>query len=450
MVVDTDPQRSDAANSVIDANLYGKSNVERVCRTEPTVNHINNTNAEKTMSTDQSLFNNKYNLKLSHIYHAPYYVYVEHSEKNVGKLHPMALGKFLHIDLNIKNDIIEISRMGINRVKIEMKSVNAINKLIENPMIKDKGYIAYVPRHLTERKGVIKGVCTSLEDNLLKSYIDSNVRIKHCKRAYRKVSNSENIQQIPTQTIFITFEGSVLPRYVFLNSVRCLVEPFVSNVIQCTKCLRFRHVASQCRSKDKLCVNCGSVHEGECSDEDRLCRHCNSPDHNSLNKNCPRYKKEKQVKYIMATSNVSYAEAEKKYNDPNYSTVVTTKNRFELLDSGEEFPPLNFSQATQVSTKKDYPNHITVNKITKKRKIQTPSPTLEREFDVFNLPEKPLSANPFKPELITERIIDVVFECFHKFFVSFNKDLKLGEEQKAILKNNIKSSLNNSLSDAES
>lgn len=63
----------------------------------------------------------------------PFYVFVEHRNLNIGRLHPMKLGEKL-LQLNgYEKFIKEISRVGRNRIKIEVTSGNIANQLIRDP-----------------------------------------------------------------------------------------------------------------------------------------------------------------------------------------------------------------------------------------------------------------------------------------------------------------------------
>nr|CAI5847571.1 unnamed protein product [Callosobruchus analis] len=99
----------------------------------------------------------------------PYVVFVEHKYLNVGRLHPMRLGEKL---LNIGNDarhIKEINTVGRNRIKIELDSPAAANRILSNSVFENNGLVAYIPLHLTEKKGVVKGIDTTYsEEDLLK------------------------------------------------------------------------------------------------------------------------------------------------------------------------------------------------------------------------------------------------------------------------------------------
>lgn len=408
-------------------------------------------NADKNVNSIKSpakqFIENKYNLKLGHLYSAPYYAYIEHSDKNIGKLHPMALGKFLHIDLNIKHEIVEITKVGLNRVKVELKSAKSVNNLIENPLIKAKGYVAYVPKHLTERRGVIRGVCTSLDDASLIDYIESFSVIKSVKRVYRKSNENAMDKLIPTQTVFLTFEGNSLPSHIFLNSVRCTVEPYISNVIQCNKCFKFRHVAAQCRSTKEVCPDCGNSHEGECYD--RKCSNCGSNQHSARDKNCEKYKKEKDIKTIMGKHNMSYKEAENIYKDPNFARV-TTSNRFNVLNNIEHFPELPTHSRSQ--SNQNQSSFFTSQVSNKKRKTISPAytPSVEREYNTFNLPLNPLPPNPIRPNGEEnpnfDRLLNVITECCNEFFSRCSKDFQISLEDELSLKRNINTLLSNNLS----
>lgn len=167
-------------------------------------NDDNNTksNTQKT----EEIYKNRYDNNYLHLYKAPFYVYIQHKEKNIGRLHPMAIGKLLYEQIkNPKNTIKEIIKMGSNRVKVVVRNMQEANNLVSNTKIRELGYIAYVPKHCTEIRGVVKRVYTSLTDTYLRENSESESGIKSCYRILRKVSeNGEKITK-PTGTVIMTF-----------------------------------------------------------------------------------------------------------------------------------------------------------------------------------------------------------------------------------------------------
>ena len=121
---------------------------------------LQNINSQTQLDKYEELYKNNYDLNLANLYRGPYYAYIEHENKNAGRLHEMKIGHILHNELGIIDSVKEISFIGINRVKIQINTLKDVHSLVLNPLLKTKGFKCYVPRHLTERRGVIRRVDT--------------------------------------------------------------------------------------------------------------------------------------------------------------------------------------------------------------------------------------------------------------------------------------------------
>lgn len=272
----------------------------------------------------------------------PFYVYLEHTNKNLGRLFPIRIGYFLQESPEFKHDILDIKSIGIKRVKVEFKSHNVANSLVNHELVRKNNLVAFIPRFYTQKKGIVRMVDTFFEEDYLKNAILSEIPVVEVKRMKRKIVNSETNESsfVSRQMIIVTFLGNRIPDNITINLVKFNVEPYVSPVIQCFKCLRYGHTSEQCRSKPR-CQKCSKEHtEQEVCDNDKCCLHCNSTEHNSLSKNCPAYLKQYNIKKTMAYHNTSFKEAEFLVNNPSYAKV-TTNNRFDLFNNFDNFPELS-------------------------------------------------------------------------------------------------------------
>lgn len=271
------------------------------------------------------------------------YVYIEKTnEQNIGKLHPMYVGHILHKSLKI-NNILSVRSIGKNRIKVQLKSILDANLLVNNDKLDAENLRAYIPNHLLEKKGLIRGVDTRFDLQYLKDNIVSPAKIINLYRLHRKVENNSKTELIPKQTVVITFEGNITPSAVYINSVICPVEPYLGRVVQCFKCLKYGHVAKQCRGTSTVCIACGAEKlENHICNRESFCIYCKNSTHNSISKNCPYYEKQKRVKTVMSENNLSYNEA-KEFSENSFSNSVLSKNKFSLLsnfDYDKDFPNL--------------------------------------------------------------------------------------------------------------
>lgn len=273
---------------------------------------------------------------------APYYVYVEHAEKNVGRLFPIRVGHFLYQCEELRKGIVDIIPIGINRVKVITKTYSMANKLVDHPLLLENKLRSYIPTYFTQKKGVVKLVDTIFDIDYLWKNIHSDQEVVDIKRLRKKVVNRDSGKEelIDRQTIVVTFLGSVVPNRIRINLCTFPVEPWVYPVVKCYSCLRFGHVASQCRGKLR-CSRCGSDGHGfeNCPSETSECIHCSSKNHHANSRKCPAYVRQHNIKKIMASENVSFKEAEHIVDNPSYAKV-TTHNRFSVLGNEENFPSL--------------------------------------------------------------------------------------------------------------
>lgn len=276
------------------------------------------------------------------------YVYIEKTNnQNIGRLHPMYVGHIFHKKLKLQN-IVDIKSVGKNRIKVQLKSISDANNLVNNSLLNAENLRAYIPNHLLEKKGVIKGVDTFFDVTYLKNNIECSTPISDVKRTHKKIEKEGKTEFVPKQTIIVSFEGNILPNSVIINSVICSVEPFLGRVTQCYNCLKYGHVARQCRGSNTLCIQCGNTktENHHCDKDQNYCIYCKTNNHISISKNCPYYAKQRTIKKIMVENNVPFLEA-KKFADTSYSNIVS-ENRFQILSNNMEydtnFPSLTKSQ----------------------------------------------------------------------------------------------------------
>lgn len=110
----------------------------------------------------------------------------------------------------------------------------------------------------------------------------------------------------------ITFDGQVRPQRIFMAYSSLPVSKYEYPTIQCFKCCRFGHVAEKCRSAER-CFRCGEGHQGKnCPlpiDKAR-CISCTGS-HDSTDRRCPEFERQKKIKSEMSERDISYAEASK-------------------------------------------------------------------------------------------------------------------------------------------
>ena len=316
----------------------------------------------------------------------PFYVYVEHINKNLGRLFPVRVGHYLFNNNEFKHNIVDIKSVGINRVKVIFKSYEIANKLINHDLLAAYGLIAYIPKFYTHKKGIIKMVDTYFDESYLMNAIQSKVKVVEVKRMMRRITDSDNTSKlVPRQIIIVTFLGNNLPANIQINLVNFIVEPYIYPVVQCHKCLRYGHTAKLCKGNQK-CKKCTKTYDENhiCESDSPYCIHCKSEDHSSISKMCPIYKKQNNIKRIMAVENLSFKEAEKIENNPSYAKIATN-NSFSLLSNLENFPDLPINKSNMYNETQ----HIL------KRPAAQPSPK-----KTVTKKTQPIIPNPYRDEFI--------------------------------------------------
>lgn len=275
----------------------------------------------------------------------PFMVYIESTDKtgnNVGKFNHLKIAKEI-FNLHL-NDIKNYKSKGTNRIAVEFNNFQAANNFIKNESLIKKGYNVFIPSNFTTCKGLVKRVDLNMTLDEIQSRCTSAVNILDMTRLNRKVlSGPTKIPEyIPTNTMLLTFEGTILPREITIYGLPMLVIPYVAPVTQCFQCFYFGHTKKLCKSKNK-CFNCGEEdknhkiegNEGEYPQYEcqTTCIHCKSDEHRSTNKKCPEFIRQQSIKRLMAFENLTYYDA-------NYACKKTYSNSSDYVQNPLDFPAL--------------------------------------------------------------------------------------------------------------
>lgn len=245
----------------------------------------------------------------------PYVVYIESerdSNTNIGKLSTLKIAREI-FNLNLK-DIRKINNKGANRLSIEFLNANSANNFIKNETIAKRGLKTYIPGNFITCKGIVRNIDVDEDINDHKKFCRANVDIIDAKRLNRKIIKDNKPEYVPTGTILFTFKGTNLPQYIYYYNLPHPVQIYIPPVTQCFSCLLYGHTRKNCKGKEK-CFNCaGTKHDLEetgdftCTSKCHFCRE----NHKSTNKNCPEYKRQQNIKKLMAFENIPFFDAEKK------------------------------------------------------------------------------------------------------------------------------------------
>lgn len=231
----------------------------------------------------------------------------------------MGLAKLLR-NANI-GGIIEVKYKNPYKVILQFNKEQEAEKLCTK--MNSLGYRCQSTLQISLSYGIVKNVDLGVEEEELKKEFKSDYEIISVKRMKRY---SED-KWVDSETVRLCFKGSILPSHVYSYGCRFKVEPYVFPVTQCSGCWRFGHLIRQCPSKKIICPKCGGQHNN-CETTQYYCINCKG-EHMALNKNCPVFLKEKQIRILMSQRNCTYKKALDIYlqkNNKNNMTPTTSYN----------------------------------------------------------------------------------------------------------------------------
>lgn len=362
----------------------------------------------------------------------PFIVYIECIDKNISRLHPLAMGKkIFNAYPQFRNDILNIAPMNRSTIKIEVKSAKVANEIVSKNMFVNENYNLYIPTHLIQRQGVIHNVDTSISDDELLSELESQVKVLKIKRIMRK---SNDILS-PTSAVIINFAGQSLPDYVYAYRVRFPVKPYIYKVMQCFSCLRYGHAAKFCKFPAR-CNRCKGQHNSrDCTDESPpICINCDQNHLATDHKNCSAYKEQKIIKEYMANNNTTYFEAKNSLKSANtYANMLRSEphheprnlpsinNQFKYRNYESSYP--NNNQIDLISSQQSKKDHTQNRPYHNNRQTQishtqnhTQRNSNQTQIDpnlLYSLPQLPLNPiiqNPYRPEknYVHDNLVEII------------------------------------------
>lgn len=124
------------------------------------------------------------------------------------------------------------------------------NKLLDDSVFTRNNLQIFIPFHLYSKQYVVRNI--SLETNTREivefGEINGNIKILHARRLNRKISKDEKIEYVPSTTILLTIDSTILPRHLHLELIRYDIEPYKAKPRQCFNCFKFGHLKKTCRA----------------------------------------------------------------------------------------------------------------------------------------------------------------------------------------------------------
>lgn len=330
----------------------------------------------------------------------PFRVFLESTDDNIKRLHPMKVGKIIFTSLpRYKHLINDISSVGLKKVKIEMNSFEAANNFVMEKSLISYNLSAYIPLFYTTKSGIVRDIPVEISEEELRNDIRCEFPILDIFR-FNKKGNKE----IKISVIKITFQTQVLPQYIKLHGVRAPVIPFIPTTIICHRCLRYGHKYENCRSTKPRCAFCKDNHEtDECmSRGEPECVYCGKGHKTTDIGECSEYAIQKNVKANMITKNMTYKEARAQVEGRPY--IEALNKSMPTLDS-VNFPLVDYNREpgkrkSAHSDPEEAPGSQSVYSLTGSSKRKRVQVGKERNYPPLPqatvLNARPISSNPYR------------------------------------------------------
>lgn len=161
----------------------------------------------------------------------------------------------------------------------------------------------FIPPHLACSKGLVRGVDASLDPSEVLDLfsVAGAVSVYRCSRI---IENRKS----PTESVIVTFAGTVRPTEIKAWPLIYRVEPLSPRPLQCLKCWRYGHTIKGCRSVTR-CRLCGENHDStECKSQEENCCLCNEA-HPADYSNCSAKERELRILEVVERRRCSRREA---------------------------------------------------------------------------------------------------------------------------------------------
>lgn len=343
---------------IADNSVFKKSDEPRVDSIEENITVIEN----QENAANSSRINKWKNLRYNEEDDGPFRIVMEVKEKEERGINKITVARMLKTK-NFIDKIIDIRKAGRKKVTIYLKDRESANELLNSSQLFEPKYVLYLPIFFIVIKGVISGIPVDMTEDEINEELISDYDVLDLYRMSRYV----NGKRVEADKICVSFRAKALPNFVKICYLRSRVDPFVSKVIHCHKCLRFNHKADNCKSKSR-CKNCGKqnceafTNNEECKSK-TYCVHC-KVDHKVFEKGiCNEIDKQKTIKKIMTSRAVSYIEVRDEFD-------FFTQNKFSVIEEVVEPIKIFEEHAKNRTDKKTMKSHKIITKSKKKQQVE--------------------------------------------------------------------------------
>ena len=313
----------------------------------------------------------------------PRFLIIESSKPDqpLTKLSPFVIEKVL---VSLAGSPKSVKKLNSGSLLVEVEKAKHAQNLLKLTRFFEIPSKCYPHTSLNTSKGIIR--CPDLA-GVTEEEIVANLASQNVTAARRITVFRDNVKR-STNTIVLTFNTSILPKWLKVGYLKVLVDMYIPNPLQCYACFKYGHHERSCKlyGGDELCRRCGITgvthDESRCTNEVK-CVNCGEA-HPFTSRSCKIWKKEKEVVTIKYKEGLSFPEARKiveaRYK-LSFSTVLKTSkaSSIELKDA-------------QTQT-----NEATVQTVTPQKPNESNVKTLQKQV-ANKKPEKPLPKSPKKTQ----------------------------------------------------
>lgn len=225
------------------------------------------------------------------------------------------------------------------------KKENAVKMLNCEKLLANLEYNVNIVGESSLCYGLLRQVDLEIEDKEILENLRCDFEIISAKRLKRQDSDGKWVN---SETIRLCFKNHNLPSYVYGFGCRFQVEPYIFPVSQCSICWRYGHLSRTCPSKKIICPKCGNNH-ANCETTNFQCINCKGP-HMAMNKRCPIFLKEKEIRRIMSEKNCSYREGLERYKTERKIQENNTTHNVDAVmnnETNKQLPQTEWTQDTE-------------------------------------------------------------------------------------------------------
>ena len=231
------------------------------------------------------------------------------------KLSPFAVNKYI---TNYVGEVASVNKLRSGSLLVEASTKKQSEK-IQNLTHFNQIRLQVSPHNsLNSKKGVIR--CADFK-GMTEDDLQEELKYQGVTHVNR-IKITKNGKKENTNTFILTFDTHELPKTIKAGYLRLAVSQYIPNPLRCFKCQKFGHHKDKCRSKMTCQICSEEGHDSRDCGKDPKCVNCEGK-HTSNSKDCPAWKKQKNIIKIKIEKNISFPEARRLCEAGNVAGPVT-------------------------------------------------------------------------------------------------------------------------------